>query len=152
MVADVGQWQVRDRDAETVTEIPSGCEDAEIMDSGPQVKLRSRRVATEAAVAMAAEMDGEDVASRAAVAMDRAWTTQARTAAGRGHEAQQVQHLLDGDLAAEAPQVDARHGSPGSMENAYRGFSVNREEAQVFTMSMWGVAWPLYRPCRGRAA
>jgi hypothetical protein len=57
MVADAGQRQVRDRDAETVTEILGGCKDAEIMDGGPQVELRSGRVATEAAVTMAAEMD-----------------------------------------------------------------------------------------------
>ena len=93
-----------------MTEIPGGCEDAEIMDGGPQVELRSGRVATEAAVTMTAEVDREDPTLRTAVAMDRTRATQARTTAGRRHEAQQVQHLLDGDLVAEVPQVDARHG------------------------------------------
>ena len=70
---------------------------------------------------MAAEVDGEDPALRTAVAMDRTRATQARTTAGRRHEAQQVQHLLDSDLVAKVPQVDARHGSDGSMENACVG-------------------------------
>ena len=91
MVADAGRRQVGDRDAETATEILGGCVDAQIVDGGPQIELRSGRVATEAAVTMAAEMDGEDPALRPAVAMDRAWAAQARTTAGRGHEAQQVQ-------------------------------------------------------------
>ena len=105
MVADSGRGQVRDRDSKTVAEIPGGGVDAQIVDGGPQVELRSRRVATEATVAMAAEMDGEDPALHVAVAMDRARATQARTTAGRGHEAQQVQHLLDGDLAADLPRL-----------------------------------------------
>ncbi len=41
-----------------------------------------------------------------------------RTCAGPGHELQQFQYLLDGDLAAELLQIDSRHGSPASMENA----------------------------------
>ena len=123
MVADSGQRQVRDRDAETPTEIPGGCVDAQIVDGGPQVELRSGRVATEAAVMMAAEVDGEDPALRAAVAMDRTRATQARTTAGRRHEAQQVQHLPDGDLTANLPQINSRHESPGSKEIARVGFS-----------------------------
>jgi hypothetical protein len=43
-----------------------------MVDGGPQIELRSGRVASEAAVTMAAEMDGEDPASRMTVAMDRA--------------------------------------------------------------------------------
>ena len=64
MVADAVQSQVRDRDSEMVAEISSGCVDAQTVDGGPQVEMRSGRVATEAAVAMAAEMDGEDPALR----------------------------------------------------------------------------------------
>ena len=123
MVADAGQRQVRDRDAETMTEIPSGYADVQIVDGGPQVELRSGRVAAEAAVTMTAEVDGEDPALRTAVAMDRTRATQARTTAGRGHEAQQVQHLPDSDLAANLPQINSRHGSPGSTEITRVGFS-----------------------------
>jgi hypothetical protein len=64
MVADAGGRQVRDRDAETVTEIPGGRVDAEIMDGSPQVELRSDGVAAETAVTMVTEMDGEDPALR----------------------------------------------------------------------------------------
>ena len=56
-----------------MTEISGGGIDAQIVDGGPQVELRSRRVAAEATVAMAAEMDGEDPALHVAVTVDRAW-------------------------------------------------------------------------------
>ena len=81
-----------------LTEIPGGGVDAQTVDGSPQVELGSGGVAAEAAVAMAAEMDREDPASRSGVTMDRAWAAEARTLRARGHEAHQVQHLLDGDL------------------------------------------------------
>jgi hypothetical protein len=75
ILADSGRGQVWDRDSKTIAEIPGGGVDAQIVDGGPQVELRSRRAATEATVAMAAEMDGEDPALHMAVAVDRAWAT-----------------------------------------------------------------------------
>ena len=92
-----------------MTEISGGGVNAQIVDGGPQVELCSRRVATEAAEAMAAEMDREDPALRLVVTVDWAGAAQARTVAGCGHEAQQVQYLLDGDLAADLPQINFRH-------------------------------------------
>ena len=148
MLADSGRGQVRDRDAETVTEIPGGCVNAQIVDGGPQVELRSRRVATEAAEAMAAEMDREDPALRTGSRRGLGMGREARTAAGCGHEAQQVQHLLDGDLAADLPQIDSRH----ELRRRSLLLGPNREEAQVFMASVGEAAWPLCHPCWARAA
>jgi hypothetical protein len=55
-----------------LTEIAGGSVDAQTVNGGPQVELGSRRATAEATVAMTAEMDREDPASRRGVAMDRA--------------------------------------------------------------------------------
>ena len=43
--------------------------------------------------------------------MNGTWAAQAGTHAGGGNEAQQVQHLLDGDLQADLLEVDSGHGT-----------------------------------------
>jgi len=48
---------------------------------------------------MTAKVDREDPAWRPGVTMDRTGAAQTQTFAGRGREVQQLQHLLDCDLA-----------------------------------------------------
>jgi len=58
---------------------------------------------------------------------------EAVTGASRGDEAQQVQHLLNGDLRADPFEVDSRHNPRRRAESADVGSGLNREEAQVIT-------------------
>ena len=104
------------------------------MDGSPKIELRSGRAATETSVTVTAQMYREVLVLRTAAAMDRARATQTRTTAGRGHEAQQIQYLLDGDLPAKEPQIDSRHGAPGSMRIADVGNLSEQRRAQVITL------------------
>jgi hypothetical protein len=86
-----------------VTEILSGLVDlGQPVDGGPQLDLVPSRVAAEAVIAVTAEMHREDAASCVAATVDGTWAAQPWPHASRGRELQQVQYLLDADLATEA--------------------------------------------------
>lgn len=134
--------QIGNGEAKTGAEVGSGGGDGQAVDGGPQVELGSGGMAVEAAVTVAAEMDGEDSAARPGVAVDRAGATQARAAACGGNEVQQVQHLPDWDLRTNLLEVDPRHDAPGRADHADAiGSRPNREEAKVFTPLTCLAAW-----------
>ena len=148
ILADSGRGQVRDRESEAVTEISGGGVNAQIVDGGPQVELCSRRVATEAAEAMAAEWTEKTLLC--------GWSSPWIGQGPRRREPWRAVGMKP-SRSSTCWMVISRRTCLRLISGMSYGedrfcIGPNREEAQVFMASVGEAAWPLCHPCWARAA